>query len=139
MTRGVRRSNRMGQEPPRPTNPMFYILKGVTVSVFVSLLFSAFLATISLISDLASIEHYMPYIITGASICSVFIGSVYATQKAQRKGLVIGVGIGMIYVLIAAVFDIRVSGEIITVGAFSKKAAMLLVSGAMGGVMGTNL
>jgi putative membrane protein (TIGR04086 family) len=114
-------------------------MKGVAVSICVALLFSSFLATISLVTDLASIEKYMPYIIIGATICSVFIGSVYATQQCGGKGLLIGVGIGIAYVLFAAVFEIKVCGEILTAIAFCKKMVMTSVAGALGGIVGTNL
>lgn len=139
MARGQRRSRRIYQEPPRPATPIIFVVKGLTASIFVSLLFSTFLATISLVTDVASIEKYMPYLTTGATICSVFIGSVYATQQSRGKGLLIGVGIGVMYVLCSAVFEIRVSGETITTIAFSKKMVMMSAAGALGGIVGTNL
>jgi|GEM_PF-519728 len=139
MARGERRTRRTYKEPPRPANPVIFVMKGVVVSICVSLLFSSFLATISLITDLANIEKYMPYIITGATICSVFIGSVYATQQYRAKGLLIGVGIGIAYVLFAAVFEIRISGETITMIAFSKKMFIMSAAGAVGGMVGANL
>jgi putative membrane protein (TIGR04086 family) len=139
MARSERRSHWSYQEPSRAGNPIFYIVKGGTVSILVSVIFSVFLAVISLITDLSSIEKYMSYIITGAMICSVFIGSAYATQQSKSMGLVIGLGVGIVYVVFSAGFEIIISGESITAVAFGQKMLMTAIAGALGGVVGTNL
>jgi putative membrane protein (TIGR04086 family) len=139
MARSERRSHWSYQEPSRAGNPIFYIAKGGMVSILVSVIFSVFLAVISLITDLSSIERYMSYIITGATICSVFIGSAYATQQSKSMGLMIGLGVGIVYVIFSAVFEITISGETVTVVAFGQKLLMTAVAGVLGGVVGTNL
>lgn len=139
MARSDRRPRRAFQEAPHAGHPIVYIVKGSAVSIIVSLLFSVFLAVISLVTDLASIERYMPYIMLGATICSVFVGSVYAAQQARAKGLLIGVGVGVAYVLAAALFDMQMSTESLSMLVFGKKLAVAAVTGAVGGMVGTNL
>lgn len=139
MARNERRSRRTYQEPSRTDNPILYVAKGSVVSIVVSLVFSFFLAVISLVTDLASIERYMPYIMLGATVCSVFIGSVYVTQQAQSKGLLIGIGVGVVYVLVAAMFDMQISADTFSAIAFGKKMSITVLTGAIGGIVGTNL
>lgn len=139
MARSELRPRRSYQEPSHPNHPIIYIAKGSVVSILVSLLFSVFLAVISLVSDLASIERYMPYIMLGATICSVFIGSVYAAQQAKSRGILIGVGVGMVYILVAAMVDTHIAAGTLSLIAFGKKMAVTAITGALGGIVGTNL
>lgn len=139
MARSERRSRRSYQEPSRTGSPIVYIVKGTLVSLVVSLLFSVFLAIVSLVSDLSSIEKYMSYIILGATLCSVFIGSAYATHQSKSMGLLIGIGVSLVYVLFSAGFDMNMGGETITAVALGHKILVTAVAGALGGVAGANL
>lgn len=139
MARIEQRPRRSYQEPSHTDHPIIYVAKGSAASVVVSLLFSVFLAIISLVTDLDSIERYMPYIMLGATVCSVFAGSVYATQQAKSRGMLIGIGVGAVYILVAAMFDMHVSAGDIALIAFGKKMAITVVTGAIGGIVGTNL
>lgn len=139
MAGSERRPRRSYQEPSHTNHPILYIAKGSVVSLTVSFLFSVFLAMVSLLVDLAGVERFMTYIIFGITICSVFAGSVYATQQARSSGLLIGAGVGIVYVLVAAMFDMHISSETIYFIAFCKKMALTTVTGVIGGIVGTNL
>jgi putative membrane protein (TIGR04086 family) len=139
MARSERRPRRSFQEPAHTDHVILYIAKGSAVSLVVSVLFSVFLAIVSLVTDLAGVERYMPFIILGATICSVFVGSVYAAQQAKSRGLLIGAGVGVVYVLVAAMFDMHISTETITLIVFCKKMAITTVTGAIGGTAGANM
>ena len=121
MVKDDRRPRRSYQEPVHYDHPILYIVKGAVLSVGVSLLFSVFLAAISLVTDLVNVERYMPYIILGAALCSVFIGSAYAAQQAESHGILIGAGVGLAYVLAAAMFNMHITADTFNLLIFSKK------------------
>ena len=139
MVKDDRRPRRAYQEPVHYDHPILYIVKGTALSVVVSLVFSVFLAVISLVTDLASVERYMSYIILGAALCSVFIGSAYAAQQAKSQGILIGAGVGIAYVLAVALFNMHLSADTFNLLMFSKKMEITTVTGAIGGMVGVNL
>lgn len=139
MVRNDRRSHRAYVEPARFDHPVLYIVKGTALSVLVSLIFSLFLAVISMVADLASIERYMSYIVLGATVCSVFIGSAYAARQAKIHGVLIGAGVGIAYVLAASLFNMHISTETFHLIILGKKMAITAATGAIGGVVGVNI
>lgn len=139
MARNDRHPRRSYQEPSGPDHFILFIAKGSAISVVASLLFSVFLTIINLVTDLAVIERSMPYILLGTTVCSVFIGSAYAGRQAQSRGMLIGVGVAMAYVLVTAIFAMQISAETLDITAFVQKTAVITAIGAIGGIVGTNL
>ncbi|HAK73756.1 MAG TPA: TIGR04086 family membrane protein [Sporomusaceae bacterium] len=115
------------------------ILKGVITSVAVSIFCILFLALISLTSDNTFIEAYMQYIMVGVSLTSIFIGSAYATQQAQAMGLIIGVTVGIIYVLVSLGIGVELNNETLSMLVVVNKLVAGVAAGALGGLVGVNL
>jgi len=126
-------------QPPRSAGTAVLIFKGVITSVAVSVFCIFFLSLISLTSDNSFIEAYMQYIMVGVSLTSIFIGSAYATQKAQTMGLIIGMTVGIIYVLVSLGIGVELNNETLSIFVVVNKIVAGLAAGALGGLVGVNL
>jgi putative membrane protein (TIGR04086 family) len=130
---------RTNTQPPKSSGTAVLIFKGVITSVAVSIFCILFLALISLTSDNTFIEAYMQYIMVGVTLTSIFIGSAYATQQAQAMGLIIGMTIGIIYVLVSLSIGIELNNETLSIFVVANKLVAGLAAGALGGLVGVNL
>lgn len=135
----VSRRTRFNAQPPKKVGATVLILQGVLVSISVSLVCVVSLALISLASENNSVENSLNYIMIGVTLISIFIGSVYATQKAQTMGLVIGVAVGAIYVLAALAIGIELTPDTLSLLVVANKLAAGMAAGALGGMVGVNL
>jgi len=135
----ISRRMRTNTQPPKSSGTAVLIFKGVITSVAVSIFCILFLALISLTSDNTFIEAYMQYIMVGVTLTSIFIGSAYATQQAQAMGLIIGMTIGIIYVLVSLSIGIELNNETLSIFVVANKLVAGLAAGALGGLVGVNL
>lgn len=135
----ITRRFRSNTQPPKSSGMTVLILKGVITSVAVSIFCILFLALISLTSDNTFIEAYMQYIMVGVSLTSIFIGSAYATQQAQAMGLIIGVTVGIIYVLVSLGIGVELNNETLSILVVVNKLVAGIAAGALGGLVGVNL
>lgn len=136
----VSRHSRFNAPPQKaPGAIILMILKGLVVSLVVSLICTFFLSLISLVSDSSFVEHYLSYLMVGITVTSIFIGSAYATQKAQSMGLIIGMAIGLLYVLISVGIGVKLSPEPLSWLVLTNKFFAGLAAGALGGLVGVNL
>jgi len=115
------------------------IVKGVFVSIITSLVCTLFLSLVSLVTENTYIDNYMQYVMVGVTMVSIFIGSVYATQKASSRGMVIGIMIGFIYVLISVGIGMEMSQESISPFVLANKLLAGIAVGILGGIVGVNL
>lgn len=115
------------------------IFKGVIASLIVSIVSILFLSLISLVNENTFIERYMQYLMVAVTMVSIFVGSVYATQKAESKGLIIGMAIGFIYVLFSVGLGMKLTHEPIIYLVLANKCLAGLAAGALGGLVGVNL
>lgn len=127
------------QPPKSPANYIAAILKGVVVSIIISVICALFLSLLVLISDNRHLEEYLDHIMIGVALASVFLGSLYAAKKVASRGLLVGIGIGIIY----ALFSVGVSSELgqnqILLPMLANKLAAASLAGALGGFVGINL
>lgn len=138
MTRVTRRT-RFNSRPPKEAGIAVLIFKGVIVSFIVSLISILFLSVVSLLSDNIFIDHYIKYIMVGITMISIFIGSVYATQQAESRGLIIGIAIGAVFVLISIGLGLKTSQESIMPLVILNKFFAGVAAGALGGLIGVSL
>lgn len=113
--------------------------KGVILSFILSLLFTIFLSLINLITESSYVDSYMQYIMVGITMVSIFIGSTYATLHAESMGLIIGISVGIIYVLISVAIGMKLSQESISLLILANKIIAGTAAGALGGLVGVNL
>ena len=138
MTKLTKRS-RINVQPTRVSSTTRLIFKGVVVSLAVSLTCTLFLSLVNLITEDTFIDYYMQYVIVAVTMISIFIGSAYATQRAEHKGLIIGITIGMIYVLISVALGMKMSHESVALPVLANKMMAGIAAGALGGLIGVNL
>lgn len=134
-------SRHLRSTPKVQKNPgvALLIFKGVTASLLLSIAFALFLSLVSLITENSYIDHYMQYIMVAVTMLSIFIGSVYATQKSESRGLIIGMSIGIIYVLFSIGLGMKLSHEPIVTLVIIYKFIAGIAAGALGGLIGVNL
>jgi len=130
---------RFNTKPPKVSGTAVLILKGVLVSLIVALVFTLFLSVISLVTDNTYVDFYIQYIMVGVTMISIFIGSAYATQQASSKGLLIGMFIGVIYVLLSVGLGMEISHESVSILVLTNKFVAGIGAGILGGLVGVNL
>jgi len=130
---------RYNAQPQKVSGMAIPIFRGVTVSLFVSVISIIFLSLISLTSESTFLDRYMQYVMVAVTMLSIFIGSAFATHRAESKGLIIGIAVGFIYVLISVGLGMKISQESITLLVLANKFMAGIASGALGGLVGVNL
>lgn len=97
------------------------------------------LALISFIVSKAGVlpDTSLPLITTAAACAAVFLGGLVAALAAKEKGLYLGLAAGALLAACIAMVSWFLTGETFTVSGIGKAAA-LLVSGAIGGILGAN-
>ena len=77
-------------------------------------------------------------LITTAAACgAVFLGGLGSALSAREKGLLLGLGAGVVFLVCAGLVSVGVFQVELGPGSVGKVAAILL-SGAIGGVLGAN-
>lgn len=132
-------STRFNTKPSKGAGTAVLILRGVLVSLFISLACTVFLSVVSLLTENTFIDSYIQYIMVGVNMISIFIGSIYATQQAAGKGLIIGTLIGVIYVLLSAGLGMEIMQESISLAVLANKFVAGVAAGILGGLVGVNL
>ncbi len=135
----VTRRTRLGVQPHRVSGVAAAIGKGVLVSLLVSLVAVVFLSVVSLATESLFIEEYLRYIMVGVTVASIFVGSAYAAQRAGGFGLLVGMGVGVVYVLISVGVGLETTPEPVSLLTLVNKFFAGLAAGALGGLVGVNL
>lgn len=135
----VTRRTRTGAQPQKGPGTMMAVGKGVLVSLMVSLVAIIFLSVVSLATESLFVENYLRYIMVAVTMASIFIGSAYAAQKAGGGGLLIGVAVGVVYVLISVGVGLEMGGEPVSLLVLANKFLAGIAAGALGGMVGVNL
>ena len=126
-------------QPQKSPGFTVVIFKGVFISLLVSFLWILLLAFISLSSESLLVENYIRYLMVAATMISIFIGGIYAAKRTKSAGLLVGMAVGLVYVLISIAIGMIISSEPLTVLAVANKLFAGLAAGALGGLVGVNL
>jgi len=135
----VKVSPRFKVQPKRVPGFTVLIGKGVLVSLAVSLICILFLSLASMATDSLVLEDYLQYIMVAVTMISIFLGGAYAAQRAGSAGLIIGMAVGVIYVLISLAIGIEATPETLSLWILGNKILAGLAAGALGGLVGVNL
>ncbi|HEY3425968.1 MAG TPA: TIGR04086 family membrane protein [Negativicutes bacterium] len=135
----INKRTRLSKQPEKVIGAPILIFRGVLVSLTVSLVCIIFLSLISLASESMFIDHYLQYIMVAVTMISIFVGSVRATQRSESKGLLIGVAIGIIYVLISIGIGMELGPDSLATLVLANKFMAGIAAGALGGLVGVNL
>lgn len=79
----------------------------------------------------------LPLITTVAACLSVFLGGLLSALAAKEKGLYLGLAAGALLAACIGLVSYFSGSEVLAVSSIGKAAA-LLVSGAIGGILGAN-
>jgi putative membrane protein (TIGR04086 family) len=115
------------------------IFKGILVSLAVSLVCILFLSLVSLATESVFIENYLRYVMVGVTVVSIFVGSAYAAQRAGSAGLIIGMAVGIVYVLVSIGVGLEMSSDSVSFLVLGNKFLAGIAAGALGGLVGVNL
>ena len=117
------------------------VLKGAALSIAISIVCALILSVATLFSDnrYLNFENYLEYIMIGVTLASIFIGSAYAAKKAGSRGFLVGVSIGIIYVLFSLGVGSDLGQNQILLPVLGNKLAAGVLAGALGGFIGVNL
>lgn len=133
------RQGRSSAQPRKAPGFTVLIIKGVLVSLVVSLTCVLLLSLISLVTESLVVEDYLRYILVGVTMLSIFSGGVYAARRAGSMGLVIGMAVGVIYVIISLAVGMEISSESLSFWVLVNKFIAGMAAGALGGLVGVNL
>lgn len=132
-------STRFNTKPSKVSGTGELIVRGVMVSLLVSMVCTVLLSLISLITEDTYIDSYIQYIMVGVTMLSIFVGSMYATRQAASKGMLIGTFVGVVYVLLSAGLGMEMIQEYISIAILANKLVAGVAAGILGGLVGVNL
>lgn len=115
-------------------------VKAVLLSVgIMTAISAALLALIALIlSKMGSLPRtLLPIITTVAGCLAVFLGGFFSSMYAREKGILFGMGSGVLFSVCAVLISVLVFQNPFTVSSVGKLAAFL-ISGSIGGILGVN-
>ncbi len=135
----VTRRSRLNVPPQRVPGAVMAVGRGVLASLIVSLVAIIFLAVVSLATESLFVENYLRYIMVGVTVASIFIGSAYAAQRAGGAGLLVGMAVGLVYVLISVGVGLELTAEPVSLLVLANKFFAGIAAGALGGLVGVNL
>lgn len=135
----VTRRTRMNVPPQKVPGAVMAIGTGVLVSLMVSLVAIIFLAVVSLATESLFVENYLRYIMVAVTVTSIFIGSAFAAQRAGGAGLLVGMAVGLMYVLISVGVGLEMTQEPVSLLVLANKVFAGIAAGALGGLVGVNL
>lgn len=118
-------------------NNIFKILKGIILSVLITLLGLLILAIVITYTNVS--ENVIPMAITIITAISILIGSFFSTINIQKNGLLNGFAVGFAYIAtIYIISSITSTGFTLTSTSFIMIISAIL-AGMLGGIIGVNL
>lgn len=118
-------------------NNIFKILKGIILSVLITLLGLLILAIVITYTNVS--ENVIPMAITIITAISILIGSFFSTINIQKNGLLNGFAVGFAYIAtIYIISSITSTGFTLTNTSFIMIISAIL-AGMLGGIIGVNL
>lgn len=133
------RESRFNPRSPKDARSMRWIIKGIFISLLISLFCTLLLSFLSLMTEATFIDNYMQYTIVAITVFSIFSGSMYAGRQAGARGAFLGGCIGLIYVLLFVLIGMNLNTETISLLIVLNKIAAGIAAGVLGGLIGVNL
>ena len=115
------------------------IMKGLGVSVGVSIGCLILLSIFTMFSESSYLENHIQYVMVAVTMVSIFIGSVCSTLRTESMGLIIGMVVGLLYVVLSIAISCIFNQEAIVIVMIVSKVLAGLAAGAIGGLVGVNL
>lgn len=135
----VTKRARQGLQSPRVPAGITALLTGVALSLVVSMVALVFLALVSLATDGLVVENCLRYITVGVTMVSIFIGAAYAAQRLGSAGLLVGMTVGLVYVLVSLLVGLEFTQDELSAFVLTSKFLAGIAAGGLGGMVGVNL
>jgi len=113
------------------------ILKGLLGALIVSFLLSILVTLLLHFTPLT--EALLPSFATLIFFLSILLGSLISAKSAKSKGLIHGLGVGVIYLSCTIIIGFFVATDSFSWLMFAKKIVYTLVGGSLGGIIGIGL
>lgn len=111
--------------------------KGVVVTLVLAVLTCLLAGAIFYFSSAS--ERFLPWVAAGILLFSVLTGSILTATQAGSKGLLHGMGVGLIaFILLWVIAMVALPGPLAIVGIL-QKFVILVAGGALGGMLGVAL
>lgn len=118
---------------------IYCIIKGVVLSLFLALTSTLILTFLLSYWDLSFVEAHLQWIMVAITVISIFIGSTYSTYRVESKGLIIGILVGLFYILSGVAVTWTLGNDSFSLLLFTNKLVAGIAAGALGGLLGVNL
>lgn len=112
------------------------IVKGLLVALLLSFIFLALNTLLLYLSPLS--EAYVPYLVFGGTLLSIFWGSVYVGKRTEKKGWLQGGLTGLFYVLVLMLFCFLFNVSFEPGMNILTKLFLGFAFGSLGGILGIN-
>lgn len=113
------------------------ILKGVLAALIITVLGSALLGIAYYVTSLG--EKTLPLTSSIVYYLSVFVGSVLAARWAGYKGLIHGIGVAVVFILLAWLIGHFLLQNAVATGVAVQKVIISCLAGAVGGILGVGV
>ncbi len=119
------------------TNNIINIIKGSAISIFFSIV--ALIIFSIILNNTQLTDRIVNPIIMGITAISIFIGSIISVSKIEKKGIINGASVGLIYILIIYLISSIVNSNF----NFNLDSIILIMfaifAGIIGGIIGVNI
>lgn len=123
--------------PGGPTINIPAMLKGTLYAFIIALVFTLLAGVIMFYTTTS--DSWLGAVATFIYGLCIFCGGTAASFKAGRKGLFHGIGVGVIFLILAMIFSGLIDSASVTAFIFIKKLVIAVIAGAMGGVLGVGI
>ncbi len=113
------------------------IIKGTLLSLAISILGGVVIGLVYYFADFT--ESSLPWLINGLFFLSVFLGAGWTAQQAKNKGIFHGLGVAMLFLLLALITAAVFFSFSISMAPLGLKLSLALAAGITGGMAGISL
>jgi putative membrane protein (TIGR04086 family) len=113
------------------------IIKGTLLSLAVSILGSVIIGLVYYFANFT--ESSLPWLINGLFFLSVFLGAGWTAQQAKNKGVFHGLGVAVLFLLLALITAAVFFSFSISMAPLGLKLILALAAGITGGMAGISL
>lgn len=129
--------NKTNEKGLRKNSKSLNIIKGSIISIVITLIgliiFSIILANTNIS------ENIMLPVVTSIAAISILVGSIISISKIEKKGILNGALVGLIYILVIYILSSIVNGKFeININSIILIVTSI-IAGMLGGVIGVNI
>jgi len=113
------------------------IFRGLLWALIISVILSIVVTLLLYFTPLS--ETLLPAFASLIFFLSILLGSTISARIAGNRGLFHGLGVGVVFLFLTAIFGIIIATDPFSWVLFAKKIAYTIIGGALGGIIGIGL